>query len=114
MGRCVPGALAKYLPQFGWEVLVVTPQLPDGVRPPALVIETPYQDALEKWKARIGLDPHRALHAQLNLPVATKPRTRRVHTRVIDRLKSVLAYPDLTMGWAPLAIEAIKEDRRAG
>jgi glycosyltransferase involved in cell wall biosynthesis len=109
IGSVRPGALAKYLPQFGWDVVVVTPQGPDGARPAATVIETPYQDGLEKWKRRIGLDPHRGLHAQLNLAVATKPRTKRAHTRVIDRLKSVLAYPDLTMGWAPFAIDAIKK-----
>ena len=109
IGSVRPGALAKYLPQCGWEVLVVTPQAPQGRRPAAPVIETSYQDGLEKWKARIGLDPHRALHAQLNLSIATKPRTKRIHTRVIDRVKSVLSYPDLTMGWAPLAIEAIKK-----
>jgi glycosyltransferase involved in cell wall biosynthesis len=109
IGSLRPGALAKYLPQLGWEVVVVTPRVPAGPRPPALVYETPYQDALEKWKTRIGLDPHRALHAQLNLPVASKPRSRRFHTKVIHRLKSVLAYPDDTMGWARFAINAIKK-----
>jgi glycosyltransferase involved in cell wall biosynthesis len=109
IGSVRPGALAKYLPRFGWEVLVVTPHLPDGPRPPAAVIETPYHDALEKWKARIGLDPHRALHAQLNLSVATRPRTELVHTQMIGWLKSVLAYPDPTMGWVPFAIDAIKK-----
>jgi glycosyltransferase involved in cell wall biosynthesis len=89
--------------------LVVTPQGPNGPRPFASVIETPYKDALEKWKRRIGLDPHQALHSQLNLSVATKPRTKLVHTQVIDRLKSMLAYPDLTMGWVPFAIDAIKK-----
>ena len=73
------------------------------------VIETPYQDALEKWKARLGLDPHRALHDRLNLPLADKPRTKRMHTRAIDRLKSVLAYPDVTMSWVPFALDAIKK-----
>ena len=74
IGSIRPGALAKFLPQFGWEAVVVTPHVPSGPRPPARVIETPYHDVLEKWKTRIGLDPHRALHAQLNLPVSTKPR----------------------------------------
>jgi len=109
IGSVRPGALAKYLPQFGWDVLVVTPHGPDSPRPAATVVETPYQDALEKWKMRIGLNPHRALHAQLNLPVSTEPRTRFVHTRVIRRLKIALAYPDLTMGWFPFAIDAIKK-----
>ena len=109
IGSLSPGALAKYLPQLGWEVVVVTPRVPAGSRPPAPVYETPYQDALEKWKTRIGLDPHRALHAQLKLSVASNPRSRRFHTQVIHRLKSVLAYPDDTMGWARFAINAIRK-----
>ena len=109
IGSLRPGALAKYLPRLGWEVLVVTPQLQNQVRPPEMAIETPYHDALEKWKRRIGLDPDRGLHAQLNLPVATEPRTRRFHTHVIHRLKSALSYPDLSMGWVPFAIDAIKK-----
>jgi glycosyltransferase involved in cell wall biosynthesis len=109
IGSVRPAALAKYLPRFGWEVLVLTLQGPDGPRPAGTVIETPYRDALETWKTRIGLNPHRALHAQLNLPVSTQPRTRHVHTRVIRRLRFVLAYPDLTMGWFPFAVDAIKK-----
>jgi glycosyltransferase involved in cell wall biosynthesis len=109
IGSLRPGALAKYLPQFGWEVVVITPRGKDGPRPLARVIETPYQDVLEKWKARLGLDPHRALHDRLNLPLATKPRTKRMHTRAIESLKAVLAYPDVTMGWVPFALDAIKK-----
>lgn len=109
IGSVRPAALAKYLPQFGWEVLVLTLQGPDGPRPAAAMIGTGYQDALEKWKTRIGLNPHRALHAQLNLPVAAQPRTRHLHTRLIRRLSFVLGYPDLTMGWFPFAIDAIKK-----
>jgi glycosyltransferase involved in cell wall biosynthesis len=101
--------LAKYLPRFGWEVVVVTPQLPGGPRAAASVIETGYQDAIERWKAKIGLDPQRALHAQLKLSLSDKPRTKRVHTRVLDWLRLAIAYPDLTMGWAPFAIDAIKK-----
>jgi glycosyltransferase involved in cell wall biosynthesis len=100
--------LAKYLPQFGWEVVVVTPQGQKGPRPPACVIETPYHDALETWKTRIGLDPHRALHSRLNLPKGTMPRKRTVLSRVIRRLRFVLSYPDTTMGWEPFALDAIR------
>jgi glycosyltransferase involved in cell wall biosynthesis len=109
IGSLRPGALAKYLPHLGWEVLVVTPQLPEGPRNLPAVIETGYQDALEKWKARVGLDPQQSLHQKLNLPTSDKPRQKRAHTKVINGLKSVLAYPDPTMGWASLALEAIKK-----
>ena len=108
IGSIRPGALAKHLPKFGWEVLAVTPRLPRGSRASGGVIETPYRDALEKWKRRVGLDPHRGVHDQLNLSVATQPRSQRLHTKFLHRVKSILTYPDFTMGWAPFAIDAIK------
>jgi Glycosyl transferase 4-like domain len=110
IGSLRPGALAKYLPHFGWDVLVVTPKGPEGARPAARVVETAYQDGLEKWKARIpGLDPRQALQAQLKLPTASKPRKKPILRRSIDGVKSILSYPDVTMGWVPFALEAIKK-----
>jgi glycosyltransferase involved in cell wall biosynthesis len=110
IGSIRPGALAKYLPQFGWEVVVVTPGGEKGARPAARVIETAYEDGLEKWKRRIpGLDPHKALQAQLNLPKASKPREESLASRGIKSFKSLLAYPDVTQGWVRFAINAVKQ-----
>ena len=54
------------------------------------------------------MDPHRALHAGLNLPQAAKPRTRSVLGRIVRRLRLVVSYPDATMGWKPFALDAIR------
>jgi glycosyltransferase involved in cell wall biosynthesis len=102
------GALARYLPQFGWEPIVLTAQLPDGPRPPARVIETPYRDVLGDWKKRLGLDAGRGLHDQLQLPVSCIPGTKRLHSRVIDWVGGMIAYPDPMKGWIPCAIEAVR------
>ena len=109
VGSLRPGALAKYLPRFGWEVLVLTPRTAEGPRPPAPVIETDYQDALEKWKSRLGLDPQRSLHDKLKLSTPDRPREKPTHTRILASLKSVLAYPEPEKGWEPLAVDAIQK-----
>src|SRR5882724_3318169 len=45
-GSVRAGGLAKYLPHFGWDVLVLTAKLPPGPRPPARVVETEYEDVI--------------------------------------------------------------------
>ena len=102
------GGLAKYLPQFGWEPVVLTPMLPNGPRPPARVIETRYRDVLGDWKRRLGLDAGRGLHEQLKLQVSSIPGSKRLHTRVINWVASIIAYPDPKKGWIPFAIEAVQ------
>lgn len=56
-GSLRPMGLAKHLPRYGWEPIVLTPRLPDGPRPAVQIIETHYQDVLGQWKSRFGLDP---------------------------------------------------------
>jgi glycosyltransferase involved in cell wall biosynthesis len=108
IGSLRPGALAKYLPQFGWEVVVVSPQVKSGPRPPARVLETGYEDVLETWKRRIpGLNPKKPLQAQLRVQ-ATRPREKGLVSRGVDFAKSLLVYPDETRGWIPFALEAIE------
>ena len=102
------GGLAKHLPEFGWEPIVLTPRLPDGPRPPARVIQTGYRDVLGDWKARLGLNASRGLHEQLKLQVSSIPGTKRLHTRVIDCMEAVIAYPDSKKGWIPFAIDAVQ------
>ena len=45
--------LAKYLPQFGWEAIVIVPKLDDNIlnndKYDFKVIETDYIDMLDKW-----------------------------------------------------------------
>jgi hypothetical protein len=69
-GSLRPMGLAKHLPRYGWEPIVLTPRLPDGPRPAVQIIETDYQDVLGQWKSRFGLDPNRGVHQQFSLPLA--------------------------------------------
>ena len=42
----VPG-LVRYLPEFGWQPIVLTPPLDEKPEPQFKVVETPYRDAAE-------------------------------------------------------------------
>jgi glycosyltransferase involved in cell wall biosynthesis len=109
IGGLRPRALAKYLPEYGWQAIVLTPRLPDAKRQGAQFIETGYRDVLQDLKGKFGLNPRQALHQQWRLPLSTKRDTKLFHTRAIDWLKPWLAYPDTAKGWIPLASDAIAE-----
>jgi glycosyltransferase involved in cell wall biosynthesis len=101
--------LAKHLPRYGWEPVVLTPRLPAGPRPPVQIIETDYQDVLGQWKSRFGLDPKRGVHQQFSLPQAKTPNRVLPHTRLIKWLKPLLLFPDSSNGWTSFALEAIRQ-----
>ena len=109
IGGVRPRGLAKYLSEYGWKAIVLTPKIPGGERPEGSLIEVGNRDALQDLKAKIGLNPHRQLHEQLRLPLSTKPNSRFLHTQAIDWLKRWLIYPDFTKGWIPFALQAITE-----
>jgi glycosyltransferase involved in cell wall biosynthesis len=109
IGAVRPAALAKYLPQFGWEAVVLTPQMHGANRPSERVIETGYRDVLTDWKARLGLDRSRSLHDQFSLPLAKKPGSVLPHTRALTFVKYLLTYPDQSRGWIPFALAAVEK-----
>jgi glycosyltransferase involved in cell wall biosynthesis len=112
IGAVRPAALAKYLPQFGWETVVLTPRINGGSRQSKLVIETENRDVLEDWKARLSLDHKRTVHEQFGLPAARKPGYIPPHTRVLNFVRHLVTYPHPSKGWIPFALAAIQELRR--
>jgi glycosyltransferase involved in cell wall biosynthesis len=111
IGSVRPAALAKYLPRFGWEAVVLTPRR-EQARESKLVIETEYRDVLAEWKVRFGFDQEKGVHEQFGLPVAQKPGTLLLHTRAFELAKYVLTYPNLYKGWIPFALKAVEQMRR--
>jgi glycosyltransferase involved in cell wall biosynthesis len=113
VGSLRPAGLAKYLPDFGWEALVLTVKI-EGPRPPwATVVETGYEDVLRKWKRRAGLDQTRSLHEQFSLPTGQKPNSRPLHTRMLSLLSYLITFPDSTKGWLPFAMQSLAEIKQS-
>jgi glycosyltransferase involved in cell wall biosynthesis len=109
IGAVRPGGLAKYLPNFGWEPIVLTSRVPNGNRPSVRVIETDYEDVIASLKQRIGLDPKRGLQQQLQLKGSSKPGAALPHSKLIRWLRTTISYPDETKGWIPFALKAIQQ-----
>lgn len=107
IGSLRPRGLAKYLPEFGWDVVVLTPERVGRQNADGNVIETGYRDVLHHYKAKLGLDPRSSLHSQLHLPLSSKRNRVLWHTKALELVKSWLAYPDFAKGWISFATEAI-------
>lgn len=108
-GSVRAGGLAKYLPHFGWDVLVLTAKLPAGPRPVARVVETEYEDVIAAWKSRFGMDPERGVHDRLRLPLPSKPNSTRLHTNLIQLVRGLIAFPDEHKGWIRFAIATLSD-----
>jgi glycosyltransferase involved in cell wall biosynthesis len=113
VGSLRPAGLAKYLPEFGWEPIVLTPTFPGRDIHGTQVWETGYRDVIADWKRRFGLNPQAGLHAQLNLPLSAMPTSSKWYTKIMDFAWVCLTYPDANKGWTPFALEAISEFNRS-
>ena len=100
--------LAKYLPEFGWQPILLT--IPHLEKPdlPLRVIETSYRDALSFWKKLLGFSPSQDIRAQ------AKERLRVTSSKSwLDPLLTfggaIINYPDAERGWKPFALKAANE-----
>lgn len=103
----IPG-LARYLPEFGWEPILLTPPL--AVKPEAWlkVVETPYRDA---FSLRLVRKLFRLSFEEDDVRRGVKERFRgKAASSMLDSALTlggeIINYPDAKKGWIPFAIEA--------
>ena len=94
--------LGKYLPEFGWQPIVLTSSR-GGLSPQFRVIETPYHDVLGFWKRLLGFKPNEDIRRQITNRFGVTPGNRLMNF-FLTRLGEVINYPDLHRGWKPFAI----------
>jgi hypothetical protein len=102
-----PGGLAKFLPEFGWQVVVLTAK--SELKPNAKfnVIETSCDDLSAKWKRRFHLNPNETVKDQLGF------RTLKNRMTMFDRLlalwKEIFASPDSYKDWQKHVIKETQD-----
>ena len=100
----IPG-LAKYLPEFGWQPIILT--APVGKKPDSQcrVIETGYRDALGFWKRLFRLNPNEDMRREVKkrLGVTSKKSALDFFLTIGG---AVINYPDGDKGWKPFAVKA--------
>jgi hypothetical protein len=105
-------ALARYLPESGWEPLVLTAALPvpRGTALPAVTpyrtVQTPYRDSLRFFKKLLGIRSEDRL--MMNVAELKKKLHVKSERSVVDAILRLggefLAYPDPQKGWRSPAV----------
>ncbi len=95
--------LAKYLPEYGWNPIILTPALPGEPDSRFHIIQTPYDDAVARWKKRMGFNPKKSLNKQFGVT-----RMKNQHS-IMDCLaylpSEIISYPDDKKGWYKHAVQ---------
>ncbi|NWF76985.1 MAG: glycosyltransferase, partial [Chloroflexi bacterium] len=100
-----PLGLAKYLPEFGWEAVILTAALPGKPDPHFKVIETQYHDCLGFAKRLLKLDSQAPLLTQVRNKLKIRSETSFLDF-ILAAAAGIIAYPDPQKGWQRFAIEA--------
>ncbi len=96
--------LAKYLPEFGWDPVILTPVLSGEPDQRFQVVQTPFPgDVVTRLKKRLHLSPDKRLSEQPGIPLAIREGklTRRIWTFV----RALIAYPDEYKDWYHYGVE---------
>jgi glycosyltransferase involved in cell wall biosynthesis len=99
--------LAKYLPEFGWEPIILTTTLPNNPNTQFRVIQTPYYDVIASWKKRFGLKPEEGVKKQYG--ITTHKNKKSLIDFILIFLSEIIAYPDAQKGWYNYAVKAGSE-----
>ena len=98
--------LAKYLPEFGWEPVILTAFLPVEPDKQFQVIQTPYPgDVSALLKKKLHLHPNKGFQEQVGVPLAIREGRKSFTTKMITFIKEIVAYPDEQKKWYPFAVE---------
>ena len=99
--------LAKYLPEFGWEPVILTADLPGVPDQRFKVIETNYPgDVTAKLKRKLGLNPDRRFQEQIGILSKATGRKRFFANKLVAIAEGLFIYPDGQKKWYPFAISA--------
>jgi len=105
--------LVKYLPEFGWEPIIITIPLSEKPDLGCEIIETPYRDVLDFYKnfykrmfrpkSKEGI--RNQISYQLNV-TSRKSIRKSIVDFLFTRFDEIVGYPDFEKGWKPFALKA--------
>lgn len=99
--------LAKYLPEYGWEPVILTAALPGKPESCFKVVQTAYPgDASACWKRKLGLRPDKGFQEQIGVPRALRESKSSFTSKLLTLAGAIIAYPDGQKSWYPFAVSA--------
>jgi hypothetical protein len=99
--------LAKYLPEFNWQPIILTGPLQRKAPSEFRVIETNFRCILGSLVRLFGFNHRRDISDQLQRRIEKKSsKTKSFFRRIYWLIAEFTAYPDENKGWKPFAVEA--------
>jgi len=106
-GTRIPG-LVKYLPEFGWQPVILTAPLIEEPNTQFRVVETSYRDVFSFWKRLFRLNPDEDVRRQVKKRFGVTFKNSLVDF-ILTCVGEVVNYPDGDKGWKPFAVTAGSE-----
>lgn len=97
--------LANYLPEFGWQPIILTPPLHRKPDAQFRVIETPCPDALGVWGRLFRLNPDEDARAQMQKRFGVTSKNFFINF-FLTLGGTIINYPDSYKGWKSFAVKA--------
>lgn len=99
-------SLAKFLPKFGWEPIILTPPLDKTPDQNFRFIKTDYLGILSYWTKLFGLKKNVDLSNQLQKKVKNvNPKIKKILRYAYIKLHEIIAYPDESKNWKNFALK---------
>jgi len=107
VGSLRPKGLAKYLPEFGWNPIILTGYLPISPSQNFKVVQTLYPgDSVSILKRKLHLLQDKQLKERIKIPFLKSDKHKTFLTGKLDfSFRCLFDYPDKFRSWAPHAIK---------
>jgi glycosyltransferase involved in cell wall biosynthesis len=100
--------LAKYLPEFGWQPIILTAPVGDNLDSQFGVIETGYRDVLGVWKRLFNFNQDEDLRREVKKRLGVTSKKSALDF-ILTLGGAIVNYPDGDKGWKPFAVDAGSE-----
>lgn len=101
--------LARYLPEFGWQPIILTASLSQKSAAPFKIIETPYRGTFGFLKKWLRISASDDIGAQFKKKMGLTSKKSRLLDFAFTRIGELFNYPDGDKGWKDFAIKAGSE-----
>ena len=109
IGAQRPYGLAKYLPRYGWDPIVLTIKQPGDFPPGINVLPTNYTDIIASLRKLGKLNPAKGDHQQMGMQLTKKNNSDSWKSKTVKILRQLLEFPDHGAGWYRHAVNSASE-----
>jgi len=95
--------LLRYLPEFGWDPIVLTSKSKKNDEIIKDVIDTPFEDSLIKWKKNLGLSLDETIKEQFR--ISTRKNKKDYFDLILKLWNEIFSYPDGYASWRKIGVE---------